>query len=325
MQNKEKTAVVLGRFQGPTMHPGYVELLKYTLTSYDRTIIVLGVASRKATDVDPLPVVVRRRLILDYCVEVLHMEPHELPTFFIIKDMRDDVPWVKKLDTLIEIAGLDKNTFNFVSGRDSFKSYYVPLGEYPDNFDEVPTVEGASSTKVREELSEINFDDYSGENMICLAEGIVWATQQPYPRTDITVDIAILKGTEIVLGRKKNESKWRLPGGFFDINLDSTVRDAAIREAFEETKISISRKDCNYIDSMVVSDWRYRKGKDRVVTNLFMVQFTDDAELKFLDMVASDDLEEIKLVALSELIAESFATVVEGHIPLIHKVVANLT
>lgn len=326
MQDKEKTAVILGRFQGSAMHPGYVEILKHALIAYDKTIIVLGVAPRKATDVDPLPFQVRRRLILDYCEDELRMEKHELPTFFIIKDMRDDAPWVKKLDTLIEIAGLDKDTFNFVSGRDSFKSYYQPIGAYPDNFDEVSTVEGESSTKIREGLKEINFDDYCGENMICLAEGIIWATQQTYPRTDVTVDIAIFKGTKIVIGRKKNESKWRLPGGFFDVKLDDTVREAAAREAFEETKILVYTEDCEYIDSMVVSDWRYRKGQDKVVTNLFMVKFDPDAEatpFRFKDFEASDDLAEVKLVEFSDLIADNFTIIVEGHVPLMKRLISK--
>lgn len=54
-----------------------------------------------------------------------------------------------------------------------------------------------------------------------------------------TVDIIIELGNGIVLIERRNEPKgWALPGGFVDYG--ETLEDAAIREALEETSLSIT-------------------------------------------------------------------------------------
>lgn len=59
--------------------------------------------------------------------------------------------------------------------------------------------------------------------------------QNPVP----TVDVIIETGGKIVLIRRKNPPPgWAIPGGFVDVG--ENVRDAAVREALEETGLRVT-------------------------------------------------------------------------------------
>jgi ADP-ribose pyrophosphatase YjhB (NUDIX family) len=54
-----------------------------------------------------------------------------------------------------------------------------------------------------------------------------------------TVDVIIETGGKIVLIRRKNPPPgWAIPGGFVDVG--ENVRDAAVREALEETGLAVT-------------------------------------------------------------------------------------
>jgi 8-oxo-dGTP diphosphatase len=59
--------------------------------------------------------------------------------------------------------------------------------------------------------------------------------RNPYPTVDLIIE---LKGRGIVLIRRKNPPYgWALPGGFVDYG--ESLEDAAVREAGEETSLSV--------------------------------------------------------------------------------------
>lgn len=66
------------------------------------------------------------------------------------------------------------------------------------------------------------------------------AHRPPILTPALTVDIVILVGGKVVLIKRKNppyQGKFALPGGFVDIG--ETVKEAALREAREETGVEI--------------------------------------------------------------------------------------
>ena len=70
-----------------------------------------------------------------------------------------------------------------------------------------------------------------------------------------TVDVVIAIGDGIVLSRRKNEPLgWALPGGFVDEG--ETVEHAAVREAMEETGLTITLHQLLYVYSNPARDRR---------------------------------------------------------------------
>ena len=122
----------------------------------------------------------------------------------------------------------------------------------------------------------------------------------PYPCALSTVDVAACRyrgGTyEVVLGRKKNAKRWRLPGGFVDCKKDRTFREAAARELGEEVPGCVTAAEFEVIcPGIQVDDPRYRRDKDKVFTTLFLLKYVgpDDWRPR-----GGDDLPEVQWFAL---------------------------
>jgi bifunctional NMN adenylyltransferase/nudix hydrolase len=142
-----------------------------------------------------------------------------------------------------------------------------------------------------------------------LLESHVCSLGRVYP----TVDIALTKIANmqrmILVGKKKNESFYRLPGGFVDKN-DETRQLAARRELYEETNLTVEGNLISLGD-FKIDDWRYQNTTDSILTTLFL------GEYSYGIPKAGDDL--VKEVAWIPL---DTADVVIGkaHKPLISKV-----
>lgn len=287
-----KTAVILGRYQNFKLHRGYEAMLNYASTNYDKIVIILGKSYRKATDTDPLNVEIRKRIIHRSVSSAIL---NKLDNILFINDCKTNEEWCSTLDTLVRSTC--EGSFDFLVGRDSFQPHYVEYGKYPDNFVEVPEIPGVSSTNDRDSIDPSKIDD-----IFTFAKGAIWASQQPYPRVDVTVDCALFltdpeheRKATLILGRKPNEKHYRLPGGFVDTS-DETFRSATCREMLEETNIVLNTKDLQYVESLNIHDWRYRKGRDTSRTNLFMAKLdrTDTGTIfKMKNCKASDDLAEV--------------------------------
>ena len=119
---------------------------------------------------------------------------------------------------------------------------------------------------------------------------------EEYKKPSITTDVFIYNELdEFILIKRKNEpfkDCWALPGGFVDYG--ETVEDAAVREALEETSISIKLKKL----IGVYSDPK-RDSRGHTITiaytatgNLANAKANDDAKeimiAKFLDIDSMD-------------------------------------
>ena len=92
--------------------------------------------------------------------------------------------------------------------------------------------------------------------------GVIYSIYSQYPTVYSTVDIAIFNEdkTEILLGRKADESQLRFIGGFVDPE-DQSDEMAARREVFEETCLECH--SYKFELSSTIDDWRYRGLPDK--------------------------------------------------------------
>ena len=112
----------------------------------------------------------------------------------------------------------------------------------------------------------------------------------PYPPIYQTVDVVIVQSGHVltvVRGHEPGKGLWALPGGF--VNQDERLRDAAIREAIEETGIRLAegknwRKITEdilrgSIRKMHVLDMPGRSERGRTISHLFYIRLDDTKPL----------------------------------------------
>ena len=172
-------------------------------------------------------------------------------------DCPSNEEWSNNLDNLVSKV-VNGGEVTLYGGRDSFIPYYT--GTYLTK--ELKQTLYVSGTKVRKSLSK----HIKGSSDF--RHGVIWSTQNRWPQAIPTVDIAILNEdkTQILLGRRESEEKYRFPGGFVEPGF--TYEDAARKEMQEETGLFASSFD--YVGSYVIGDWRYRSERDKITTTLFV-------------------------------------------------------
>jgi bifunctional NMN adenylyltransferase/nudix hydrolase len=143
-------------------------------------------------------------------------------------------------------------------------------------------------------------------------EGIIYGLNRTFPKVYPTVDIALFrKGrSEILLGMKGIDKKWRLPGGFSDPD-DSSYEEAVIRELEEECGLA-KVLDLKYETSFRVDDWRYRYEEDKIITMLFSADHLEG------EATAGDDIEDVQwfsLTGVKELMQKGLTA--HEHLPLL--------
>ena len=131
---------------------------------------------------------------------------------------------------------------------------------------------------------------WNGEAGVAYRSGHIVNRSLQFPTSYQTVDVAVVRtgvgGSTpmVLLGRKKGSTKWCFPGGFVDPS-DASLERAAIREAYEETGVSLTY--VKYLGSYRVRDWRYPvQEQDAVLTAFFVAGSSGPA-------IAGDDLAEV--------------------------------
>lgn len=299
--------VIIGRFQTPTLTDGHIDLVNYVIGRHKKVIILVGSTPG---------VMVTRRNPLDFFTRKLMIEEtYNNVTVLPLNDMPSDKDWSTSVDErIIETCG-DHDSVVLYGSRDAFIPYYS--GKYP-------TVELEPSYNV----SATEARSLASNDVRAHAEfrrGVVYAAHNRHPVTFPTVDIAVIKysdvirvATHIALGRKKNDpaGQWRFPGGFVDPRRDDSLEAAAKRETREELG-QIEVHNCTYIGSLFIDDWRYRDEVDGIMTSIFVSRYV------YGPLQAGDDLYEVRWFDIKAL-SVGKVSLVEQHKPILDRVLAYL-
>jgi bifunctional NMN adenylyltransferase/nudix hydrolase len=301
MQMKSKeydVGVIVGRFQVHDLHEGHVDLIQSVLDEHEKVIVFLGLSPLMNTKNNPLDFEARKQMILEAFPEV---------NVLYVKDLCQDDVWSKKLDGQILDLITPSQSVVLYGGRDSFIDHYT--GRF-DTRELVPNdATFFSGSKVRKDIARA-----STKGSPDFRAGVVWASASRFPTAYTTVDVAVLDHDRILLGRKPNEDKYRIFGGFSDPESESFEADAK-REVREECGLEVG--DLRYIGSYRVDDWRYRHEADCIKTMLFTAKYLHGHPRP------DDDIEEVRWFPFD---ANSPADheIMPAHRPLMAMLRANL-
>ncbi|MCU0433279.1 MAG: NUDIX domain-containing protein [Bacteroidia bacterium] len=278
--------VLVGRFQVNELHDGHIRLIESVTAIHKRIVIFLGVSPALVTRNNPLDFVARKAMLLERFPQA---------SVLSIPDMSSDHEWSLELDKRIREA-CPVGSVLLYGGRDNFIRYYcghfqtADLGQF-----------GAfSGTELRKEVSR------EVRTTADFRAGVIYAAYNQYPKVFPTVDVAIVKGNEVLLGRKPHQQKFRFIGGFSD-PADENYETAALREAEEETGLKLGNPV--YLGSARIDDWRYRSEQDKIITLFFKADYTGG------EPHAQDDIAELRWFSVNELRADEL---VNEHHVLLH-------
>jgi bifunctional NMN adenylyltransferase/nudix hydrolase len=267
--------VIIARFQSPYLHEGHKSLIQLVKKSHNKAVIVLGISPVLGSRKNPLDFHTREKMIKRDFPEVVVLPLPDHPL---------DNKWSYNLDHLL-LHSFPGSKFKLYGSRDSFIPYYTGKFETV----ELPETGSHNATIIRDQLSDKVLDSEE------FRTGIIYAYSNTYLKVYATVDIAVFRNnkSEILLGRKDIDKKWRLLGGFSDPT-DDSYEMAAKRELTEECG-PIGTTPMTYESSFRVNDWRYRSEDDKIITSLFSADFIDGAP------EGSDDIAEVDWVRLSKI------------------------
>jgi bifunctional NMN adenylyltransferase/nudix hydrolase len=270
-----KTGVIIARFQTPYLHEGHRQLIKQVSASHNKLVILLGVSPITGSRKNPYDYHTREKMIKKDYPEIL-----VLP----VSDHPSDRVWSETLDNLLKSV-FPSEHFCLYGSRDSFIPYYSGKFETV----ELPEHGDYNATELRKQYADKVFDSND------FRAGILYAYYNQYIKVYPTVDIAMFRNnrTEILLGKKAVNNKWRFIGGFSDPE-DADYESAAKRELMEECG-EMEITEMTYETSRKINDWRYRNEADKIITLLFSCDFISGSP------AAQDDIIDLKWFKLSDL------------------------
>lgn len=283
--------VIVGRFQVHELHEAHRDLIDTVLSKHDRVIIFVGLSPLRNTINNPLDFNARKRM--------LHEAYGDRIEVYYITDQASDAVWSANLDRELDRWLKPHQTCTLYGSRDSFIPHYT--GKFP--VQELESSKFISGTELRNRIA--NGFPPSKE----FRAGVIAAAYDRYPTCYPTVDIAIMdyKRNMMLLGRKQHEPHLRFIGGFVQPGSKS-LEENARREVAEETGVEID--NLQYAGSTEVSDWRYRKENDKIMTTLFV------AEYVFGRPQADDDIAYVEWVSIPDVL-HGKVQIMPEHAPLV--------
>jgi len=279
VKKKYDIGVIIGRFQVHELHEAHRALIDEVISRHEKVLLFLGVSPTLSTKQNPLDFMSRKVMFEEtYGTKISMILP--------LNDKKSDIVWSNQVDTKIrEVFPL--GSVVLYGSRDSFIPHYHGKFEVT----ELVPQSLVSATEIRKAVSKKV--DRTKE----FRAGVIYACYNTFDFVHPTIDVAIMNDdeTQILLGRKKDETEFRFIGGFADVadeSLEQTVR----RESYEETGLAVD--GIEYIASVKVKDWRYRAESSRsIMTTFFKAKkiFGGGAEK------ANDDIAEVRWFNVKDL------------------------
>ena len=270
-----KTAVIIARFQSPYLHQGHHNLIKQVMATHNKLVIVLGVSPITGSRKNPYDYYTREKMIKSEYPDIIILP---------VSDHPSDTTWSQNLDMLLK-GVFPTESFVLYGSRDSFIPYYS--GKFETI--ELPEHGDYNATELRKQYADKVFDSND------FRAGILYAYYNQYTKVYPTVDVAMFRNnkSELLLGKKSTNNKWRFIGGFADPE-DDGYENAASRELREECG-ELEFTAMTYETSRKINDWRYRNEADKIITLLFSCDYIA-GEAK-----AQDDIIDVKWFKLSDI------------------------
>lgn len=267
MLKSPSLGVLVARFQGQRLHPGWLSIIEEVRSRHAWIMICLGEHGGLRTKRDPLTYAERRHMVKatypEDDVMVVPLRDHPL----------SNERWSRDLDNLVTRKAGDAGAVLYGS-RDSFIPAYT--GRYETH--SITPKEKYSGTELRAEAV-----------MPTTEEGRASIIHALNTRPDLaysTVDIAILdrrRERVLLIGKSVFEEFVAFPGGFLDPS-DENDLVAAKRERTEEV-LGITTGPYTWVGRTRMNDPRYRGSSDGTHTTLFVTDYRggtpaagDDAE-----------------------------------------------
>lgn len=286
--------VAVGRFQTHELHAGHLEVIA-SVNRHQKGIVFIGCAATPVTKPNPMDFITRKLMLQEVVGENVTILP--------IYDHPSDEAWSKQLNKAIrEIAPFGQVTM--YHSRDSFKDRYH--GNY--SLQEVPAVGNLNATEIRNAVGATPI------NSVDFRSGVIYASQNMYPRVQPTVDVIVysndIGGTKsVLLGRKPGKKSYCFVGGFVDM-ADETAMDAAVRELREETTLVANPYALEWLTTCKINDWR-----DTTSTSVMTTCFQVAIDSCNGTAVAADDIEEVRWFVANDQLFDQLG---KGHHVLFH-------
>lgn len=280
---------MVARFQVHEIHEGQHHVIRQVTENHKRTVLFLGVPRFVGFKKNPLDFDTRKKMI---------QQDYPQTTIIPLPDMRYNMKWSRELDRRLREVYQHGDVLLY-GGRDSFIPHYVEGGGTFDT-KEIEPLGTWTGTNIRKTASEevLSSKDFRA--------GIIYHSQNMYPRVIPMVDVIANKGDEVMMVRKYDEDQFRFPGGFLLPGDD---------DVFKAAKRVIAKETGNYeTGNMVIEgtcridDWRFRGEDDSVMTTVVSL------DILWGNPSPSDDIAEIRMFKKEDVMEKMVVS--EHHIML---------
>jgi bifunctional NMN adenylyltransferase/nudix hydrolase len=320
-------------------HNAHKKIIHESLNQTDEIIIIVGSSRSSITVKNPWTFEERKSFILGSFSEEQSKKIH---VFSVADLLYSSHTWITSIQNIVNNVVQSNDIVTLVGHYKDDSSYY--LNWFPQwklqtlpyfKNDDHDSIDG---TKIRNLLFQNNskWKDYVPENVSVFIDDFMktekfiklqkefqylvnykksWE-KAPYPRTFVTTDTVVIQSGHVLLIERKTEpgkGNFALPGGFLSQN--ETIKQSAIRELKEETKIDVASIVLEKsIKESHVFDHPLRSSRGRTITHAFLIEL--DHEKSLPKIKGSDDAKRAFWLSLNDLYSyeENFF---EDHIHII--------